>query len=1063
MKSALKKSSDCAKITCAGYTVKLKTDLATLLTLPPEETPAPFVFRESHEFNNATEPLFLAGFSNDWKKHIKTKGWLRSPENAHTWLGTCVRKDDEMYLTIRKGKLKQTQFKAAIKKNAALKKLTWHITEAIQEGEDDDLLNDDLHESDEDEPQKTPAQSEMLQQQAHTFQTELVDLLKQLKGATPVILGNVEQIAPQLYQIPNWQKYTNDKVEGYLEQVETFLAQQNKEDSPSLASELNRIHRLIEQEAAAFKTATSKEEKTAILGKIVKLLQQWDTTAESATPEDFTDEQRVEIPTIKAQIKKIAPNASIKEDSIPSATPEVAQEEPKQPIELQVTVHVHNLPTFVVSALDTDTVQNILDKVSTTNLQQVTALSIGGIDVTGRRGETLQQLGIQGDTDLNWEFEPKLANITTWANTVWVETPTHASTLLVENIITTNNITADLTLWNQVKAYNNVCAKLQTFVLANDQTNIATIQAAINKLTINSLDASAALMDAALKWGDDNTLEALSECSPNQLTAFNTLTNNGLIGHLRSLPKDDRLNILTALESKSALESTFAKLANNNNLVKFLQCSKEQLTAFNSLDTVNDSDFIKHIEGLDENKIKTMPDALHNLTELPKIFTKLTDKANLEKFLQCSTQQLAAFNSLDTVNDSDFIKHIEGLSESQIQTTLDALHNLTELPKIFTKLTDKANLEKFFTADNNDLKVFNTLDTFNSSKITKFADLHKFIEAKSDANAVKELLGKLTANGSLINIWELLAADLHNANANFDKFTGLTVAEAENYLDVITGAKDGSVLAPKPIIPATSTTPEVQGRANIHAKIQTLTAKEVQQFCQDFAPVSGDPTKLTATELTKSLDYLNKSNRVDKFIVYWQNLPTTTTVKDRCGEKFFQGVERVESNKTHLVQHLAGELNGKSIPVGGHILRSLEFRVAPATPPNYIWETTHASLRFLPTDVLAPPNYETNAGVKPAPVANTIITLHPEKIKPIYIHGKKKSYSSFFPSTWNDDLIFAETALAFSKAKANPSAYPSAPPKPNKYAVPSATDTKIKICFFTNTPFISIETSFPEF
>lgn len=270
MKSKLKKPVDTAKMNVSAYTVKLKTDLATLTALPAEERPSPFVLHLDYNFADEESTLFVVGLSNDWKKHIKTAAWLKTPLSRQTWLGTCEIIGEDMHLLVKKGKIVRSQFNAAIKKNPALKKLNWIITEELSDEEDDDLLNDE-----EEKEAEAAVDNQQDKAKAAEINVQLVKLIPNLKGANTeekrALLVQIEQLADALYAIPNWESYTDDSIERYLQQIERFLVQQQALDAEKVeevetpAEQATKLSQQLTVYLGAFKKAATTGDKQKIM------------------------------------------------------------------------------------------------------------------------------------------------------------------------------------------------------------------------------------------------------------------------------------------------------------------------------------------------------------------------------------------------------------------------------------------------------------------------------------------------------------------------------------------------------------------------------------------------------------------------------------------------------------------------------------------------------------------------------------------------------------------------------------------------------------------------------
>jgi hypothetical protein len=301
MKSKIKKPAEAEKLTVSGYTVKLKTDLAALAVVEAKALPVSFVLHLDFGFSDEASILFLVGLNTDWKKHIQLTAWLKTPLVKQTWLGTCELKGEDMHLLVKKGKIPRTAFDKAIKQNPALKKFNWIITEEISDDEDDDLLNE------EPEIEAVPATSTETsskdRERANAINANLVKLIPNLKGATPenrrVLLAQIEKLADALYAIPNWEDYTDDSIERYLEQIERFLAKEEQEKAEP--SDKERAEKLAQQLAAylaAFKKATESSDKQKIMSAMQSAAQKLE-----AVPNwrDYTDDK---LEAILAQLPK---------------------------------------------------------------------------------------------------------------------------------------------------------------------------------------------------------------------------------------------------------------------------------------------------------------------------------------------------------------------------------------------------------------------------------------------------------------------------------------------------------------------------------------------------------------------------------------------------------------------------------------------------------------------------------------------------------------------------------------------------------------------------------------
>lgn len=168
------------KLAESAFNMKLKASMA-MLEDASEEEPVEFLLRAAHPFQGGEEStLFIIGLNNEWKKYIKSKGWLKSPEAKKTAVGICTLNDRTVDLVIQKGKMPTVVFNKAIKESSVLKKYVWNVTESLAPEEAEDLTVDDAP----DTPDTVTAEIEALQNEFQQLTRKYKAVNDALKAAT---------------------------------------------------------------------------------------------------------------------------------------------------------------------------------------------------------------------------------------------------------------------------------------------------------------------------------------------------------------------------------------------------------------------------------------------------------------------------------------------------------------------------------------------------------------------------------------------------------------------------------------------------------------------------------------------------------------------------------------------------------------------------------------------------------------------------------------------------------------------------------------------------------------
>jgi hypothetical protein len=148
---------------------------------------------------------------------------------------------------------------------------------------------------------------------------------------------------------------------------------------------------------------------------------------------------------------------------------------------------------------------------------------------------------------------------------------------------------------------------------------------------------------------------------------------------------------------------------------------------------------------------------------------------------------------------------------------------------------------------------------------------------------------------------------------------------------------------------------------------------------------------------------------------------------------FLKAIKKVIDD--NVWKHILGEVHSPTFSNGGHFLGPVTLETDAA---GVQW-VTGSKIRFKPSDVRLPNPYDF------ATHGNTVQKAVKIEISngSTWVAKTGGGTSSFFPSTWSKERIIEETALAFKKAKKNPSSYKGG----NTYEV-LATDNSTNIRFF---------------
>lgn len=123
------------KLAESAFNAKLKATM-TKVEEASQEAPIQFLLRSGYHFSDGTEgTIFIIHLSNAWKKHIKSKGWLKSDEAKKTAVGTFVLNNKSVEVLLQKGQMSNNLFQKAVKKSNVLKQFKWSIVEAMEENQ----------------------------------------------------------------------------------------------------------------------------------------------------------------------------------------------------------------------------------------------------------------------------------------------------------------------------------------------------------------------------------------------------------------------------------------------------------------------------------------------------------------------------------------------------------------------------------------------------------------------------------------------------------------------------------------------------------------------------------------------------------------------------------------------------------------------------------------------------------------------------------------------------------------------------------------------------------------
>ncbi len=168
----------------------------------------------------------------------------------------------------------------------------------------------------------------------------------------------------------------------------------------------------------------------------------------------------------------------------------------------------------------------------------------------------------------------------------------------------------------------------------------------------------------------------------------------------------------------------------------------------------------------------------------------------------------------------------------------------------------------------------------------------------------------------------------------------------------------------------------------------------------------------------------------------WKNVKHLTT--ERANVEFLQSIKKVTTDD--VWKHIEGEVHSLTLSNGGHYLGTTRL-VMEADGVQWI---VGEKIRFKISDIQIPRPYEAGMEIKKA---RNIEILDGANWVPKSFGG----VSSFFPKAWDKEKIIEETALAYLKAKKNPSTYWDAIGRKNAYEV-LASDGTTKIRFFYGDP-----------
>ncbi|MCH2046282.1 MAG: hypothetical protein MK212_19360 [Saprospiraceae bacterium] len=313
MKTKLKNPNNLSGMKVSTYTQFLKADLKQLKTLPEEENTKSFLFRSEFTFaEGESNPLMVIGSTNLWRKFAKSNEWLKPNHIKQTLVGECSFDGELVTLRIKKGKITFAKFQKAIKNNSILKKLNW---EWIEEEEENDSLG--VNQNEEEDKIYSQAEMEEHKAQAALLSKELSVSIKELRNikdkeekAKAIIA--IDTRAEDLYEIPNWENYTDDKLEAILEKIDKLAAQHEATFSQDKIEEYKKLAEKLAKELTEaiknLKGIKDKSEKTQLIIAIDKKAEEL-----YAIPnwEDLTDGK---LKVVLEKIDKLATEAEQKEE-----------------------------------------------------------------------------------------------------------------------------------------------------------------------------------------------------------------------------------------------------------------------------------------------------------------------------------------------------------------------------------------------------------------------------------------------------------------------------------------------------------------------------------------------------------------------------------------------------------------------------------------------------------------------------------------------------------------------------------------------------------------------------
>jgi hypothetical protein len=211
------------------------------------------------------------------------------------------------------------------------------------------------------------------------------------------------------------------------------------------------------------------------------------------------------------------------------------------------------------------------------------------------------------------------------------------------------------------------------------------------------------------------------------------------------------------------------------------------------------------------------------------------------------------------------------------------------------------------------------------------------------------------------------------------------------------------------------------GLSALKREINLLDESTKSRFLNDFSDASDDVLRALNSEFD--------------LIAVWKRV---THLTDEAKDiKFLQSLKKVEADD--VWKHIVGETYSTTSAAGGHILTNVQ----KVNIGGEYWIYSD-KIRFKVSDIQLP-----------NPWSEGMDILKAKKIKIFngtqWVDKNGIGISSFFPSSWSKEKILEETALAFKKAKANPTTYFDAIQNKNAYDIISS-DGTVKIRIFYGNP-----------